>query len=306
MKSIIHAKSLKIRFLVISLFNLILSLFFALITFRIFDIYRTYHYFFDSPVCVLFALLFILYYILLNLIMIKIILHPIRSLTKELHKFIRDYPSGNIDLDRYPEMANMLSSLLNLVDSVRNERDMALVIKKKSEAVIKTRERDVLTGLYNREFLERFLPDEISRARILNTPISLVMLDVDDFKHYNDTNGHPEGDRALKKVADLVQSSIRNYDLSIRYGGEEFCIIMPGTILANACMICERIRKVVADEYFESEEKQPNGNLTVSLGVATLSEHVSSEKELLKFADMALYQAKRSGKNKVCIYNPAP
>ena len=303
MKKILQPESLKTRFLIVSLCNLIISSCFAIIILSLINVHNIYKYVFLSPVFLLLFVLFILCNIFLNLITIRIILQPIRSLTKDLQRFVQDENSGDIRLEQYPELANLLSSILKLVDSVKKERDVALLMKKRAESLAKAMERDALTGLYGREFLKRYLPDEMSRSRFLKISLSLIMLDVDDFKHYNDTNGHPQGDRVLRNLADLIQKSVRNYDFSIRYGGEEFCIIMPDTSLDHAHKIGERIRQNVEKEKFDFQEKQPSGNLTVSLGLASFPDHASNETDLIKFADIALYHAKGSGKNKVCVYS---
>ena len=301
-KKIIDPESLKTRFLIVSLCNLIISFCFAITVLSLLNVHNIYKCVFLSPVFLLLFVLFILCDIFLNLITTGIILQPIRSLTKDLQRFVQDDHSGDINLEHYPELANLLSSTLKLVDSLKKERDVAMMMKKKAESLAKAMERDALTGLYGHEFLKRYLPDEMSRSRILNKSLSLIMLDVDDFKHYNDTNGHPQGDRVLRKLADLIQKSVRNYDISIRYGGEEFCIIMPDTPLDHALKIGERIRQNVEKEKFDFQEKQPSGNLTVSLGLASFPDHAGNETDLIKFADIALYQAKRTGKNKVCVY----
>jgi len=303
MKKILQPESLQLRFLIVSLCNLIISSCFAIIILSLINVHNIYKYVFLSPVFLLLFVLFILCNIFLNLITIRIILQPIRSLTKDLQRFVQDENSGEIKLEQYPELANLLFSTLKLVDSLKKERDVALLMKKRAESLAKAMERDALTGLYGRELLQRYLPDEMSRSRILKKSLSLIMLDVDDFKHYNDTNGHPQGDRVLRNLADLIQKSVRNYDFSIRYGGEEFCIIMPDTPLDHARKIGERIRQNVEKEKFDFQEKQPSGNLTVSLGLASFPDHASNETDLIKFADIALYHAKGSGKNKVCVYS---
>jgi len=303
MKKILQPESLKTRFLIVSLCNLISSFCFAITIISLFDIHNIYKCVLFSPLFLLFLLLFVLCNIFLNMITIRIILQPIRSLTKDLQRFVQEEHSEDIRLEQYPELANLLSSTLKLVDSLKKERDVALLMKKRAESLAKAMERDALTGLYSREFLQKFLPDEMSRSRILNKSLSLVMLDVDDFKHYNDTNGHPQGDRVLRHLADLIQKNVRNYDVSIRYGGEEFCIIMPDTPLDHARKIGERIRQNVEKEKFDFQEKQPSGNLTVSFGLASFPDHANNETDLIKFADIALYHAKGSGKNKVCVYS---
>ena len=139
------------------------------------------------------------------------------------------------------------------------------------------------------------------RSRRYQNPLSLLMLDIDNFKHYNDTNGHPAGDELLKSIADIFERSVRRTDYVTRYGGEEFAIILPETPLENAKLVAEKIRKAIEKEDFENQEAQPGGNLTVSIGVAEHSKEFNQVDEFVNTADVALYKAKETGRNKVCL-----
>lgn len=161
---------------------------------------------------------------------------------------------------------------------------------------------DPLTGLYNRRHLEDSLKKEISRARRFHHPLSLVMLDVDDFKNYNDRLGHPSGDLLLKHLANVLAGTVRRSDTVARYGGEEFCIILPELAAAEARRFSERIRKVISSHPFEQRDVQPKGNITISLGTATFPNDASYMKDLIIKADTALYEAKENGRNRVAVF----
>jgi diguanylate cyclase (GGDEF)-like protein len=245
-------------------------------------------------------MLFLFIYIILSIITTRVILHPIDMLTREVRQLIDKGMLHEIDLSRYPELANLLAYTLELIESAKKERSLALLIKGTSDSRIKKGHSDALTGLYDREYLEQYLPFELSRSHIMNQPLSVMMLDVDEFKFYNDKNGHPEGDQVLSGLADLLRRVTRNYDVCIRYGGEEFLVIMPRTPPYQALEVAERVRKTFEDEPFEHKDLQPTGNLTISIGVASFPKDANDDKDLIKCADEALYKAKRSGKNKVC------
>jgi diguanylate cyclase (GGDEF)-like protein len=128
-----------------------------------------------------------------------------------------------------------------------------------------------------------------------------VFFDVDHFKNYNDTLGHPAGDVALKTVAGILKSSIRKSDIAVRYGGEEFCVILPEGDMKSAFNFAERLRNQIESHHFEKEEVQPSGKLTISLGVASFPKNADSSKQLIDKADAALYNAKGSGRNRTCL-----
>ncbi|MCM8804527.1 MAG: sensor domain-containing diguanylate cyclase [Candidatus Omnitrophica bacterium] len=158
---------------------------------------------------------------------------------------------------------------------------------------------DGLTQLYNRRHFEKLLSDILTKSQINSTPASIAMCDVDFFKFYNDTNGHLAGDYVLKTIADILKKGVKGSDIIGRYGGEEFIILFPDTTKENTIKICEKLRKSVKDFKFPNEESQPNGDLTISFGVASFPEDGTNATEIIKKADMALYKAKSLGKDKV-------
>lgn len=165
--------------------------------------------------------------------------------------------------------------------------------------------KDGLTGLYNHRHFQEVLSNELQRAKRHNNGFSLIFLDVDYFKHYNDTNGHPMGDEVLKTVAYLITTRIRNSDKPARYGGEEFIILLPETSLDAALKLAEDIRMIVEKRPFQNGASQPNGKLTVSLGVAEYPRDGQDVATLLQHVDEAMYRAKETGKNKVCGWVPS-
>lgn len=162
---------------------------------------------------------------------------------------------------------------------------------------------DGLTNLYNYRYFMDQLEREIKRADRYRHNLSLIMLDVDYFKHYNDTYGHLKGDSILKEIGRLLSESVRETDTAARYGGEEFAIILPEIEDDDVLFTAERIRKKVEENPFPDENTQPEGKLTISLGVAYFPLHAQNSWDLINKADMALYQAKGDGRNNVVLYD---
>lgn len=154
---------------------------------------------------------------------------------------------------------------------------------------------DPLTGVYNRGYLEERMGLELQWARRTETPLSLLMIDIDDFKAYNDAFGHPAGDEVLVACATLFREMVREGDLVARYGGEEFAVVLPNAGQDEAAGVAERMRQAVEDYAF------PHRRVTISAGVACFPEHADDAPALLVRADEALYRAKGAGKNRVVI-----
>ena len=163
---------------------------------------------------------------------------------------------------------------------------------------------DGMTDLHNYRYFELRLKEEVMRHKRTKNPLSLLILDVDNFKNFNDTMGHPEGDQVLRKIANLLKETVRENDIVARYGGEEFAIILPAVEYDGAMILAERIRQKIEETYFEHEEIQPAGKVTVSVGGASAPENAQNFKELIHKADSALYAAKRSGRNQIKMYKP--
>jgi diguanylate cyclase (GGDEF)-like protein/PAS domain S-box-containing protein len=158
---------------------------------------------------------------------------------------------------------------------------------------------DDLTGIYNHRFFIEQLTLEVERQKRYSIPLSLLMIDIDYFKNYNDTNGHLAGDQALKAISILIQRGVRQTDIVARYGGEEFSAILINAGREKALEIAERVRRNVADTRFPNESAQPNKDVTVSVGVATFSSSISTLTDLIREADHALYRAKKRGRNRI-------
>ncbi|MGI8639576.1 MAG: diguanylate cyclase [Pyrinomonadaceae bacterium] len=155
---------------------------------------------------------------------------------------------------------------------------------------------DALTGLLNRRYLEERLAEEIKRSNRDGFPMSFMMIDVDEFKSYNDNFSHPEGDKALKLVAHCLKDTLRDADVAARYGGEEFSVLLPRTTSNKAKTLAERIREKIESTEF------PNRQVTVSIGIASCSRIICNAQEIISAADKALYEAKRRGRNNVQIF----
>ncbi len=192
---------------------------------------------------------------------------------------------------------------LEMLTLITNIVAVAIANAQLYQKVRETSITDELTGLYNYRYFRIRLRDEVFRARRTGRPVSLAILDVDNFKHYNDTLGHPAGDQVLKQIARILQKSVRDTDVVARYGGEEFCVILPEVDVDGSVSFAERLRKNVEEHPFFMEETQPGGKVTISIGVATYPKDASIMKELIVRADVALYRAKRNGRNQVCLYS---
>jgi two-component system cell cycle response regulator len=157
---------------------------------------------------------------------------------------------------------------------------------------------DALTGLYNRRYMETHAGTLVEQAAARGKPLTVLVLDIDHFKHINDTHGHDAGDDVLRDFALRIRKCIRGIDLACRYGGEEFVVIMPETDLAVATMVAERLRRRIAGEPFPIQRGARALEVTISIGIASLGTGDTAA-DVLKRADQALYRAKRDGRNRV-------
>jgi diguanylate cyclase (GGDEF)-like protein len=162
--------------------------------------------------------------------------------------------------------------------------------------------RDELTGLCNFPLLKEHLDREILRGDRYNAPLSLIMVDADDFKDYNEHNGHQAGNEALVTIAGLLGSSLRKVDVAARYGGDVFTLMLPSTGKTDAYRVAERARELIESHPFSFQQHQPGSNLTVSMGIATFPGDADDSARLVECADRALYVAKSNGKNRIHPY----
>ena len=180
----------------------------------------------------------------------------------------------------------------------------SLIVKEEMEKqkLLEKAIRDHLTKLYNRLYLEEEIPKEIERARRYAYPVSLILFDLDGFKEINDSYGHRMGDEVLVRFSEVLRRRIRTTDIPVRYGGEEFIVVLPHTYGEEAYKVAERVR-----EDFQKVTMEVNKNvlmLTVSAGVATMEGSDMTLEDLINMADRAMYRAKKLGKNRVEVYTP--
>ncbi len=162
---------------------------------------------------------------------------------------------------------------------------------------------DWLTKLWNHGYFQTILTKEIAIAEEEKMHLSLMLIDIDDFKNYNDKCGHVAGDEIIRGIAKVLKDASRKKDYVSRYGGEEYAIILPHTSKDEAYMIGERLRIKVEEFKFPHIEVQPQGKMTISIGICTFPESTKDKNDLILKADKALYKAKTLGKNKTLLYN---
>lgn len=185
--------------------------------------------------------------------------------------------------------------------------NLALIIDrtewaKKAETFQQMSLTDPLTGLPNRRYLQDRLFEEVERCKRYNTPLSFMIIDVDRFKSCNDIYGHTNADRVLVQTAHLLRGSIRAIDMSARFAGDEFCIVLPETELGDAARIAERLRQAICDAEYRTEQGELIGQVTISTGISSFSGSRQTPLAIVETADRALYQAKTRGRNCVAVY----
>jgi diguanylate cyclase (GGDEF)-like protein len=192
------------------------------------------------------------------------------------------------------DVLNSVSSLLVLLMTNKTYREKATTFALAVNC-------DGLTGLYNHRYFQESLAGELMRAQRFDYPVSLLMIDVDHFKEYNDKYSHPKGDIVLKEISTILKESLRAYDIPARYGGEELAVILPYTTQEQALPVAERVRKNVGKYEFPGAGRNDKVNVTVSIGVSTFPLNAKTKTDLINRADQALYLAKSEGRNRVCL-----
>jgi len=191
-----------------------------------------------------------------------------------------------------------------------DEKQLNLVLKravghqqllKKKEIYKELSILDHLTKVYNRRYLDLMLAREIERSKRVSRPFSLLMVDIDNFKEYNDKNGHPAGDSLLKRFANLLMRSSRILDSVYRYGGDEFLVLLPETSKNDAVNLAQRIQSVIKEEKFEGVETLFRKRLAASIGLASFPEDGFSTEALLSLTDRMMFKAKKLTENKICF-----
>jgi diguanylate cyclase (GGDEF)-like protein len=206
---------------------------------------------------------------------------------------------------RFPALgARTIDSRLQLAATFADQAGLTLANLKLREVLKQQSVRDPLTGLYNRRFLEESLARELARAQRTKSPLALIMADVDHFKRFNDTYGHDAGDVVLREVAQVLKSQLRPSDIACRFGGEEFTLILPESRLGGAREKVESLRQAIAAMVL-NHGGHSLGTVTMSFGLAIFPQHGGDSSALLHAADVALYQAKRNGRNRVELSSSA-
>lgn len=234
------------------------------------------------------------------------VMPKLAELMAQVYK-VTDYLAVPIDTE--DEFVGIIVILANINDtSVRRVFDSFAQIFRVSYSNAALHKRihnmaikDALTGLFNRRYFNERLDEEITRSRRTKMPVSLIYMDIDHFKKYNDQNGHPMGDQLLRMVSTVLQKTSRKNDIVCRIGGEEFVVILPHTDFKGAAIKAEKLRRIIEATKFPFGEKQPLGKITLSMGVSEYPSLCSDAENLVKSADEALYHSKSTNRNKVSL-----
>ncbi len=229
----------------------------------------------------------------------------LETATSALRIGAHDYltkPFEDIDLisavvRRAAEKIELIASNRSLLDRLRR---YAAELERLNDQLRERANRDGLTGLFNHRYFKESLDVAMNRATEAEKDMSMVFMDIDHFKHYNDTHGHLAGDTLLHRLGDILRECGGEQAVAARYGGEEFVLLLPDSTKEQAREVAESLRQLIADQPFEGRETQPLGHISMSLGVATYPEDGPNSTALIDRADNALYEAKNLGRNTVC------
>ncbi len=191
------------------------------------------------------------------------------------------------------DMIGELRRKINDVDQYAQDLDQA------NRKLMEVAVVDGMTQLYNHKHIRHLLVTELRRAERFSHPLAIMMIDIDDFKTFNDTHGHLVGDRALRDVSRSIRNNIRTVDVPARYGGEEFLVILPEATIDGGELVAERVRRAIEEYGFDTGRGIRKTHITVSIGVAAYEGAPITDSDLISQADTRLYDAKRAGKNKV-------
>jgi len=216
----------------------------------------------------------------------------------------KDRTLGAILVDNIFTKKAITRSDIRILTMFANHAGLAIENSRLYEETVHLSKTDWLTKLWNSGELRKRLAEELEKSRISDKNLSVLMIDIDNFKPYNDTLGHQKGDEALKKIASILSHKSREDDFAARYGGEEFTVIMPNTPKKIASAIAERLKNNVQEAFTPAEVGKKEPPLTISIGISTFPYDGTDKESLIHKADIALYEAKRLGKNKMCGYNP--
>ncbi len=221
------------------------------------------------------------------------------SIIMDLDEFVtvplkaKDKVIGVLLADNRFNKKPITNDAIRILTMFANQAGLAIENSRLYEQTVVLSNSDSLTGLWNHGYFQYLLGEEIKKSSLMKFCFTLLMIDIDNFKTFNDTYGHQAGDSIIREISKIFRDVSRKIDAVARYGGEEFGIILPITKKEEALILAERIRKAV--------ETSPGlKNITISIGVSSFPEDGEKKEDLIAYADRALYQAKRSGKNKIC------
>jgi len=229
------------------------------------------------------------------------ITRPIEHLTAAIHDIAEGNLDCKIEINSSDEFGSLAASFNTMVASLKESRNV----------LMERANTDGLTGLYNHRYFHERLSQELKRAIRYGHPLSLFMIDLDGFKAVNDRMGHPAGDMILRNVAKIILSNVRETDICVRYGGDEFAVILPETDLDEALALAERVRRVVDSDPTLSVGQEGEGGgahwkITLSIGAAECPRHARQRDALVAAADISMYHAKSISENRVCSYDEVP
>lgn len=212
--------------------------------------------------------------------------------------YTRTKTLGTILADNQFSKREIIKDDIRLLTMFANHAGRAIANSRLYEETLHKSRTDSLSRLWNHATFQKMAGEAVEEAKRTEQPVSFLMIDIDHFKHYNDTAGHAAGDEVIRSVADTLRNHTRMKDAAARYGGEEFAVILPGADAERAFEAAERIRSGIDKRSFPKEKNQPGGSLTVSIGTATYPDNAKNKDTLLRKADMALYKAKQDGRNR--------
>lgn len=211
----------------------------------------------------------------------------------------KDNAIGLIVVDNFVTHKPITNDDIRMLTMFTNQAGLAIEKSRLYEKTLIRAHTDSLTDLWNHGYFQQVIESMLNQAKEQSDYLSLILIDIDDFKIFNDTWGHQKGDELLFVTAKLIKEASRKLDYVCRYGGEEFAVLLPKTNFKDALLIAERIHSLVGKYHFESGQGHPPQKITLSLGVATFPIHAHTKTQLIQVTDKALYEAKKRGKNMV-------